>query len=173
MAASIADGANWAKLGNSMSVEDRVSIIAPHINKLIVDFENDTMRVGVQTFQEHLLAILWNALLSDERWVPVEKVGVHPDNREKAMLIPIDVHDLLLCICNSGWSWKECAGALASEIPASEMGQQWRAANQQLAEKSDGFLAPYNPDLLEILTQGQPHHCCSACLQIGMQRDSR
>ncbi len=76
-------------------------------------------------------------------------------------LIPIDVHDLLLCICNSGWSWKECAGALASEIPASEMGQQWRAANQQLAEKSDGFLAPYNPDLLEILT-GRGSHTTAA-----------
>ena len=92
-----------------MPIEDRVCVVAPRINDLIAQLENGELKQGVQVVQQYLLQVLLHSGLSDDRWIDVEKVGVHPDNREKAGLVPIDVHDLLLCIVKMGWSWVECA----------------------------------------------------------------
>ena len=128
----------FANVGASMPMTERVNMVKDHITKTIADFDAGNSRDGVQTVQQTLLALLMDTSLADDQWVSVSKVGVHPDNRDKAGLVPIDVHDLLLFICRQGWSWHECKGALASEIPPTPIGDEWRKFNEQLALGSDG-----------------------------------
>ena len=56
-------------------------------------------------------------------WVQVDKVGVHPDNRERTMLVPVDAHDLLLRMCHDGFSRKKCI-TMAGGIPPTPDGLQ-------------------------------------------------
>jgi len=150
-----------------MSIEGRVEIVAPIVNKKIEDFEAGRLKDGVQTFQEQLLMLIESAALSEKRWIMVHKVGVHPDNREKAWLVPVDVHDLLRRITANGWSSKE-VDALACEIPPTKEGVAWRAFNAQLAASSDGLLAAVNPDDLEVVTGRGSHTTASVrCYKFG------
>ena len=135
-----AKSTEWAVFGDDTSMDDRVQIVAEHINGVIDDFESGRCSSGTQTVQDYICTILRNAKLSAQRWVPVDVVGVHPDNRGGSGLVPVDVHDLLLQIATQGWSWAECT-ALASEIPPGEEGERWRAFNKELADKADGLLA--------------------------------
>jgi hypothetical protein len=157
-----------AFLPSNAPIEDRVAAVADTINGMIDKFESKFGSGGIQTFQLELLKIIKDALLSDERWVDVVKCGVHPDNREGCGLVPMDVHDLLELIVAAGWSWGECAGALASEIPPNEKGQEWRAFNKMLAENSDGLLPECLPDLLEIVSARGSHTTSGVrCIQMG------
>jgi hypothetical protein len=159
--------AMFSALGADVPIDEAVQIVAPMLNKRIEDFEACRSKDGVQTFQEHLLATIVAANLSVVRWVKVDNVGVHPDNREKAGLVPVDVHDLLLRISASGWSWK-AVDALACEIPPTSIGAQWRDWNASLAKASDGLLAPVNRDLLELLTGRGSHTTASVrCYKYG------
>ena len=150
------------------TVDERVAMTAPIINDMIEAFEPKKGIDGVQTFQQELLKTIRGALLSDDGWYFAKKVGVHPDNREKCGLVPIDVHDLLNLIAAAGWSWTECEGALASEIPPNEIGGKWRAFNVALAEKSDGLLPVCDGDMLEIVSaRGSHTTACVRCMVIG------
>jgi hypothetical protein len=162
-----ASAAMLLALPATMPIEGRVEIVAPILNKRIEDFEAGRLKDGVQTFQEQLLVLIESAALSDKRWIMVEKVGVHPDNREKAGLVPVDVHDLLRRITANGWSSKE-VDALACEIPPTAEGAAWRAFNKQLAANSDGLLAAVNPDDLEVVTGRGSHTTASVrCYRFG------
>ena len=162
-----ASAAMLLALPAAMPIEGRVEVVAPILNKRIEDFEAGRLKDGVQTFQEQLLVLIESAALSDRRWIMVDKVGVHPDNREKAGLVPVDVHDLLRRITANGWSSKE-VDALACEIPPTEEGAAWRAFNTQLAANSDGLLAAVNPDDLEVVTGRGSHTTASVrCYRFG------
>ena len=150
-----------------MSVEERVAVVSPIINKDIQDFLDGKCSDGVQVFQERLLSLIKTAGLSDIRWVFVGKAGVHPVNRENTGLVPIDVHDLLRTIVHQGWSWRE-VDALGCEIPPTPEGQRWRDFNKQLTTSSDGLLAFSGPDALEILTvRGAHTTVCVRCYALG------
>ena len=51
-----------------------------------------------------MLKIIDDAGLVDWEIKRVEKVCTHPSNREKTMLIPMDVHDLLLKFAENGYN---------------------------------------------------------------------
>ena len=140
----------------STSIDHRVQLVVDIVKPMCQEFLAGKCRDGVETFQSNVMAIIAAAGLSDVRWILVDKVGVHPDNREKAGLVPIDVHDLLFLIALNGWNWKR-VDAVACEIPPTAEGIQWRAFNKELADRSDDLLAPVNPDLLEILTVRGSH----------------
>ena len=103
---------------NTLATSDKIERIAPMINRFIDEFlQLDSEASGVETFQELLLKIIREGGLSYDRWCNVRYVGVHSDNREKAGLLPIDVHALLCTIIRNGWSWLKCKAALACEMP--------------------------------------------------------
>ena len=140
----------------SDSLEYRVNIMGSLIDEWISDFITGKMTMGVQAFQGALVTALRVAGLILKRWVDVDCVVVHPDNREKAMLVPIDVHDLLLRIFFQGWCWTQ-VDALAGEIPPNETGQSWRDGNVRLVQGADGLLAVVNPGVLEICSVRGSH----------------
>ena len=143
------------------SYQSRAEKLAPTINKLIEDFEGGGIK-GVESFQDEILQRMDSAGLLDKQvWFEFEKVGVHVDSREGAMLVPIDAHDLLRFMVENGWSWTKW-DAMASGIPPGELGDSWRQANRALAQGSDGLLPPYAPDRLEIVT-GRGSHGTAAC----------
>jgi hypothetical protein len=153
--------------GLPKSIGDRVAIVAPIINQMIEGFENGEAKDGVQAFQAAMLALITKFGLVEPRSVDVGKVGVHPDNREGAGLVPIDVHDLLLLIFNVGWNWKQVDG-LACELPPNELGASWRQFNELLALGSDGMLAPCVADELEIVTVRGSHTTAAVrCYKFG------
>ena len=149
-----------------MSIEEQITSLAPWINDAIEKFL--ASNEGVQPFQEKLLAAIQEAGLSDERWIDTIKVGVHPDNRDKCGLVPVDVHELLAIIVAAGWSWRECDGALACEIPPNALGNLWRAFNDALAKKSDGYLADCASDYLEVVSARGSHTTAGVrCVHFG------
>lgn len=151
-----------------VSLETRVGMVSPVINSMIAEYEASVGAEGVQTFQQRLVDLLRESELSYQRWVDVDKVGVHPHNRESTGILPVDVHDLLLHIGGQGWSWEECSGAFGSEIPPTPMGEAWRAWNLELVRASDGLLAPIRPDILEVLTVRASHTTAAVrCVKLG------
>ena len=149
-----------------MSIDEQVASLASWINDSIEKFLKSNE--GVQPFQEKLLAAIKEAGLSDERWIDTFKVGVHPDNRDNCGLVPVDVHELLAIIVAAGWSWRECDGALACEIPPNALGNSWRAFNDVLAKKSDGYLADCASDHLEVVSARGSHTTAGVrCVHFG------
>jgi hypothetical protein len=149
-----------------LSMADRVNVISPIINMMIEDHDSGDSALGVEAFQEDLIGRIRAAGLMEKKWIMPEWVGVHPDNREKAMLVPIDVHDLLARVAQDGWSFKKW-DALACEIPTGPVGQEWRRQNEELAKGSDGLLAPYQGDMLQVLT-GRGSHGTAAVRAMTM-----
>ena len=149
-----------------VSVATRVATIAPIINSMIEEHDKEDSALGVEAFQEDMIGRIRAAGLLVPKWIELEFVGVHPDNREKAMLVPIDVHDLLRRIAEDGWSYKKW-DALACEIPEGPLGQDWRQQNEALAKASDGLLAPYQGDMLTVLT-GRGSHGTAAVRAMKM-----
>ena len=150
------------------SIDEKVVCIAAILNEKIALFESAPNGEGVQTFQQRILKIIAEHGLSDERWIDVVKVGVHPDNREKVGLVPVDVHELLALIASQGWSWSECAGALGCEIPPNSTGAAWRKFNVELANKSDGYLPEVDADNLDIVSARGSHTTSGVrCMKLG------
>ena len=146
------------------SINERVSCVAPAINSTIESFElEDT---GVEAFQEKLLKMTRDAGLLEEQRHDVENVGVHPDNREGSMLVPVDAQDLLRHWVVGGWSWAKW-NALATPIPSGNIGDEWRAKNAELAKNSNGMLAPCNADKLAVVT-GMGSHGTAALRALKM-----
>ena len=152
----MASGMKHLSFNMSVPVSDRVAVLSPVINSMVEEHDSGEAVVGVEAFQEDIIERIRSAGLLESKWLQVDHVGVHPDNREKAMLVPIDVHDLLKRMANDGWSYKKWE-AMACEIPAGPVGEAWRKMNERLAEGSDGMLAPYQGDMLEVLTGRGSH----------------
>ena len=86
----------------------RVAELAPQINNVIELHDAGELTVGVEAFQEAVLNAIYQAGLMDKDvWLDTVCLATHPDNREKAMLVPIDVRDLLRRMAADGWSWKK------------------------------------------------------------------
>ena len=147
-------------------IATRVATISPIINAMIEEHDNEANSFGVEAFQEDVVARIKAAGLMATTWVPVDHVGVHPDNREQSMLVPIEVHDLLRRMAQDGWSYKKW-DALGCEIPEGPLGQAWRQANEDLVKTSDGLLPPYQKDMLTILT-GRGSHGTAALRAMKM-----
>ena len=156
-------------------IELRVRLFADIINPRIDEFEAGHCKDGVEAFQDNLLKVISEYNLSKKQWYRVNVVGVHPDNREKTGLVPIDVHDLLRIIFKSGWSFSR-VDALACEVPPTELGNQMRQFKVQLAEASGGLLPRCIPDEIEIVTGRGSHtayYCERAALRAWGERHSR
>ena len=137
-------------MGVEASFEARIDCAANAINAIIEQYESGDRSFGsTQDYQKSLRTIAKHANCSFVKVYQVEVVGVHPDNREKTMLVSVDAHGLLRAIRHSGWN-SELVDALACEIPPTAEGDKWRAANAKLADKSNGSLAPYVCEQLEI-----------------------
>ena len=93
-------------------------------------------------------------------WVKCECTAVHPDNREGAGLVAIDVHDLLLRIVHLGWNWSK-VDVLAAQIPPNAEGERWRNFSAKVATSSGGLLAAVKPDELEACTGRGSHTTAS------------
>ena len=78
------------------------------------------------------------------------------------------MHDLLKVFVGQGFL-PELVDALVSEIPPTDAGGEWRAWNEKLARKSDGFLAPIVGNDLEYVTARGSHTTaavrCYACTE--------
>ena len=147
----------------SMPKKERVAAVAPIINQLIEEHEASTLTDGIETFQEKLMERVRAAGLAEFEWILCVHIAVHPDNREGAMLVPIDAHALLLRMTHDGWAWTK-ANVVAARIPKNETGQKWIQENLKLANRSNGLLPPYIPDLLRVATARGSH--TSACVRI-------
>ncbi len=145
-----------AMTDSNATMLERVAYTSVVLNVAIASFLNGDMKEGVETFQQAVLELVRAAGLSEFRWVHVDRVGVHPANRDKFGLVPVDVHDLLLFIFEQGWSWFR-VDALAGEIPPGSAGQELRDFNERLPAMSDGLLASTNPDMLDIVTVRGSH----------------
>ena len=99
------------------AIVSRVDVMAPMINQLIQDHENGESKDGVEAFQHDLLVRIDSAgLLEKDQWYELDNVGIHPDNREKAMCVPVDSQDLLSRFAEDGWNYGKW-NALACKIP--------------------------------------------------------
>ena len=112
------------KFSEEVPKKERIAAVAPIINALIEQFENQTLKDGVETFQEQLMERIRAAHLSEMEWIKCECICVHPDNREKSMLVPIDAHSLLLRVTIDGWAWTKCI-VVAARIPKGPVGDYW------------------------------------------------
>ena len=131
--------------------------LTPIVNSMLDLHEAGDWKEGVEAFQADLTNRMFAAgLLRKDVWVDVEEVGVYPDNREGAMLVPVDVHDLLLRMSTDGFSWAQWT-AMGCDVPQSEVGRAWCNHNVKLAEGSGGLLPPYRPDILKVLTGRGSH----------------
>jgi hypothetical protein len=138
------------------SQKARIEAREPELRLLVQRHEDGSFKGGVEAFNTNIMGKIESSGLLDTETKCPGKVGAHPDNREKAMLVPIDVHDLLLKFADKGYNpglWD----ALALRIPAGPEGDQWRAANVALVEGSDGLLAPITGDSIEIATGRGSH----------------
>ena len=105
------------------STKERVAMVVPMLVHAITKYQNGDIEEGIVAFQEALVDLIKNAGLLERRWVLTIRVGVHPDNREKAMLVAVDVHDLLLWIYTQGWSWLKVS-ALGMRDPPDRVGDR-------------------------------------------------
>ena len=83
-------------MASNVEVPERVLLLAPIINRLIEEFETHGCTMTAHEMSRVLVDLMKAAKCCKWIWMDVEELGVHPDNREGAMLIAIDVHDLLL-----------------------------------------------------------------------------
>jgi hypothetical protein len=143
--------------GAATPESERVTVMAPILNKILEDFDSGKSKQGVEAFDNEIMQRLdASGLLEKGKICQVERVGVHPDNREKSMLVPIDVQDLLARLATDGFNWSRW-NAFACRIPTGALGDAWKEKNMALVRDSEGFLAPYNPDTLELLTGRGSH----------------
>ena len=139
-----------------LSKVEKIRAVAPELRTLVKAHEEGTFKGGV----EALNSLIQNTIKKAGLWTYEIRhpsvVGVHPDNREKAMVVPIDVHDLLLLFQENGYNaalWD----ALAVTIPQGPVGEEWRKKNAELVAGSEGQLAQVDASSLEILTGRGSH----------------
>ena len=89
--------------------------------------------------------------LSYKRVVQVERVGVHPSNREGQILSLADVLDLVRVFCDDGWN-KNLTNMVAAECPRNAEGDEWRALVNQCWQLADGYLAQTPCTDIDVVT---------------------
>jgi len=153
---------------DNVPINVRIQQIAPLINGLIDEYETRGGQ-GADAFSRDLVTRLRKAGLCKQVWFDVEAIGVHPENREGAMLISVDVHDLLHRIVERGWDYDKC-NIMACGLPSDDkIKQEWLKEHQRLAADSDGLLAPYNLSILKCFTARGSHTVGSVrCMKYGV-----
>jgi hypothetical protein len=149
----------------SVPRKDRVKALAPILNKALADFDNDKINIGVEAFDVEVVKVIEAAGLLDKLIVfALDEIGTHPDNRNQAMAVPVDVHGLLKRMVEDGFSWQRWV-ALGCTIPDGPEGETWRAANVKLAIKSRQLLAPCVGHQLKVVTVRGSHgsHALKLC----------
>jgi len=74
----------------------RIQEVAPLLRALVEQHEDNTYIEGVEALNAKMMGLIEGADLVDEEVKHTSKVGTHPDNREGAMILPMDSQDLLL-----------------------------------------------------------------------------
>ena len=143
-------------LPEDTAIADRVKALAQILNEIIDMFETGIVTIGSQAFQNAIMKAIRAARLVDKKWLSALLIRVHPDNREKVMVVPVDVHGLLQHIKKVGWFWPDVQ-ILGCYIPPNALGDKWRAANTELIKKADGLLADTPGEQLEVLTARGSH----------------
>ena len=135
----------------------RVEACAAILTQALSDWEQQKLKMGVEEFDLQIRRVLKESNLVESRVIyQVEKVGIHPDNREGDMAIPVDVQELLDRMVEDGFNphkWN----AWACTIPAGKVGDLWRQKNKELVASSKGYLADVIADELEIVTARGSH----------------
>jgi hypothetical protein len=139
------------------SMQKLASQHAAKINDMISSFESQKDNTQIQALGGQLRSYLLENGLAKKEHIHHSQVGVHPDNRESEMLIPIATHSLMVMIANKGYNLHETELALCCGIPPNETGQEWVRKNVELASQSDGLLAQYEPELLTHVTGAGSH----------------
>ena len=112
--------------GSATPESERVTVMAPILNKILEDFDSGKSKQGVEAFDNEIMQRLdASGLLEKGKIIQVERVGVHPDNREQSMLVPIDVQDLLARLATDGFNWSRW-NAFACRIPTGALGDSWK-----------------------------------------------
>ena len=107
------------------SITKTKAIACAHIiNEWITQFDHGEVVDGTESFQYHILDQILKVGLGEDQWHAVSKVIVHPDHREKTVLVSVDAHDLLRQFTHNGWNWSR-VDACASEIPDGDVGKSW------------------------------------------------
>jgi hypothetical protein len=125
--------------------------------------EAGTYEEGPEALNATLTRILSNAQLTEMRSVQVDRIGVHPDNREKAKLIAYDVQGLIYqTFYINGFNpdkWECCALTILPEVYDFYMSE-----NKKVVSESAGLLPPIYD--MELAT-GRGSHGVSAlrCLK--------
>ena len=143
----------------------RIQEVAPLLRALVEQHENNTYTEGVEALNAKMMGLIEGADLVDEEVKHTSKAGTHPDNREGAMIMPMDSQDLLLKFFENGYN-HSLWDALALRIPQGEVGDSWRAKNLELVEGADGQLASIEADTIEIVT-GRGSHGTSALRMVN------
>ena len=135
---------------------DKIRGVAPQLRDLVRQHEEGTFKGGVEALNSLIMKTIEEAGLWTMEIRHPSVVGVHPDNREQSMLVPIDVHDLLLKFQENGYN-PNLWDALAVSIPQGPVGEEWRKKNTELVAGSEGQLADVDASALEILTGRGSH----------------
>ena len=148
-------------LPKDVPLQARIAACAPILIKAIDDWTSKKLKIGVEDFDVQIRRVLKEAHLIEERKkYQVDKVGIHPDNREGEMAIPVDVQELLDRIIEDGYNPLKWS-AWACTIPPGAIGEHWRKANEDLIVSAQGYLAPVIGEELEIVTARGSHGTCS------------
>ena len=103
---------------------------------------------------ERGLQVLTTAGLAHRMRLHCQHVGFHKLNRDSYGINPRDVHDLVADIRSTGFSWKKCEGALASEVRPNDTTPE--EVNNTLVSVAGGLLPSVDPGSLKVcsLTKG-------------------
>ena len=144
------------------SMMTRMDKCVPLLKALVQQHNEGTYAGGVEAFNAEIEGVLEQHGMFSDEYLQVDQVGVHPHNREKTMLVPMDCQDLLAKFYENGYNPKKWE-ALALKIPsigfgAQEAAQEWRSKNVELVQGSDGLLAPMaSPELIDRFTGRGSH----------------
>ena len=151
----------WETGASMSSVTDRVAELAPSYNAILDAFEDgdDWDASHIQAVGYKLRSMLEEHNMAYWTRVPPGQAGVHPDNRDQEMLVPIAVWELICIVATlKGWDPSQLKGALACELPpAGRLRERALRANVVLHEKAADLLAPLDPDTIKVLTAASSH----------------
>ena len=92
------------EMSKDVPMLERIQAVAPILNKAIEDWEAKKLKMGVGAFDVELRRVFIDANVLKIRIHQVKKAGIHPDNTEEEMAIPVDVQDLLMRMMEDGWN---------------------------------------------------------------------
>ena len=127
---------------SSSNMAERIARVAPELTALVKAHNDDTFPEGPEALTVKIETIVNDASLMESRVCQVDKIGIFPGNREKAMAIPVDVQTLLHnFMLKNGFNpsrW-DC---MCLTIPES-VRSEWTEKNKNLVRRSAGYLADY------------------------------